>query len=708
MLNLFGKNAFARKRKAKAMPVEMTSRIETLEDRMVLATGLVSTLFTSGSLYIYGSGAADTADLSIDSATANVVTLSNVNLSPGSAAGPFVVTGSIIIDMGNGADTVNFSGTTGVGVLSSGNLEVDLGSGADTLNIGGAASTGLNFTGDISVAGGNGGDTINVGAVAAVTVANLSIDTGTEATAAIAETVKLDQLTANGNVSVINGGTGLQQTQIGSVNAAANTVAGNLTIVQVNASNTGGYTATTNNTSVSGNLSISNGIGATNASTGAISTTISTTAAATIGGSTTLLNGSTTNGSGSVIVVQGGAANQAVFSGTVKLANSNAPANAITINGATMGTNAVNNRTTVSLTNGTSPVNDINLGVAGTPLANTFNGAVSATNNSNAAGANGVTISQGTFNRGLTVTNGITTGTAVAAATANTVTIAGAANVTVNNGTNVVITNGNATTTNNSVTIGNAGTGLAINGGGNLTVSNGTTTSGNESVVIQGNAVGVNNVTGNVSIVNRGTTGGTKTVTINGLTTSGRTGIAINNVGAGNSTNNIGGDSAAANTAVSITGSGGLVIQDGTGTSQTNVQNVTIGTLGATGQTGFRFIDNGGGADTLNLATFGALTVNSVTRISTGNGSDALTTGTGGTAVYNDSVFVSLGSGNDAVTIGASASSPAFSSANRFQFDGGSGVDTFSASALSLSDFENPLPRKLKSKITNFETLTVT
>ena len=101
----------------------------------------------------------------------------------------------------------------------------------------------------------------------------------------------------------------------------------------------------------------------------------------------------------------------------------------------------------------------------------------------------------------------------------------------------------------------------------------------------------------------------------------------------------------------------------------------------------------------------GTATVNGVTRIVTNDGSDTVRVGTVGTAVLNDSVFITLGSGDDTLIIGNNASSPAFSTASKYQFDGGAGVDVFTGSLLSLADYEGVKPtKKLKSKITNFET----
>ncbi len=69
-----------------------------------------------------------------------------------------------------------------------------------------------------------------------------------------------------------------------------------------------------------------------------------------------------------------------------------------------------------------------------------------------------------------------------------------------------------------------------------------------------------------------------------------------------------------------------------------------------------------------------------------------------------DGVFLSMGSGNDTLDVGAFATSLAFSSANKFQFDGGAGDDTIAVSTLSIGNYVvGTVPKKLKHKITNFE-----
>ncbi|MES2791694.1 MAG: hypothetical protein V4719_18890, partial [Planctomycetota bacterium] len=123
---------------------------------------------------------------------------------------------------------------------------------------------------------------------------------------------------------------------------------------------------------------------------------------------------------------------------------------------------------------------------------------------------------------------------------------------------------------------------------------------------------------------------------------------------------------------------------------------------------GFNYSDLGGGTDTITLAINlgGTVQINGVTRIDTGAGSDTVNIATNGTAFFNDSVFISLGAGNDLLFIGANADSPAFNGSSKFQFDGGAGTDVFNGSPLSLADyFGAPLGKKLKSKITGFESL---
>jgi hypothetical protein len=134
-------------------------------------------------------------------------------------------------------------------------------------------------------------------------------------------------------------------------------------------------------------------------------------------------------------------------------------------------------------------------------------------------------------------------------------------------------------------------------------------------------------------------------------------------------------------------------------------------------QSSFNYTDLGGGTDTLDLAgalatphthNTSLLRINGVTRIDTGTGSDTVTVGSVGTAILNDTVFMALGSGNDLLCIGAFADSPAFNSASKFMFDGGAGDDTFNASPLSIAEYTGePLGKKVKSKIMNFETLLI-
>lgn len=123
----------------------------------------------------------------------------------------------------------------------------------------------------------------------------------------------------------------------------------------------------------------------------------------------------------------------------------------------------------------------------------------------------------------------------------------------------------------------------------------------------------------------------------------------------------------------------------------------------------FNYKDLGGGVDTLNLADSTAgktLRVNVVTRIDTGAASDTVRIATTGTAIFNDNVFIALGAGNDLLFIGQNATSPAFSGASKYQFDGGAGFDTFDGSPLSIAEYDGvPLKKKLKSKIVNFEDL---
>ena len=441
----------------------------------------------------------------------------------------------------------------------------------------------------------------------------------------------------------------------------------------------------------------------------------------TIGGKTNVSNGRNVNNDINFV----GGAGFSTLLGDVSVANgAGSTSNSIDVDGATMGTNTTNNRTTTTFTNGTGPTNAINLGVTNT---NTSNGQVFASNNSAAASVgsgNTITIPQGVFNRNVTLSNGLNSPAAVV----NLITLA-----TLGSGVdvtgNLVASTAN-TTGSNTVNIGGAAVGATNglrvvqvtpangSGSGNVNISNGTTSTGAASVSILGGAGAAarngstNEIDGDLSVINKGSTGGgTKNINLSGLATFGRTGATLNNNAAGNSVTNIGGNAGAVTTAVFFNGTGGLFVQDGSGSSLFNLQLATIGTLGTARQIGLRYQDLGGGNDTINVSTLGtsSVTVNGPTNLQTLGGDDVITitrsvaSGGGGSAAFNDSVFTSLGDGNDILNIGAFAASPALGSASKFQFDGGKGVNTINASPLSVSKYTvGKVPAKLKSKITGF------
>lgn len=649
MLKVFGQNVFARKRKAKTMPIDSVSRIETLEERLVLA-GQVTSLYSNGNLTITGSGAQD--DLVLTFSALNTVTISGLTTISGAGAGPFLVTGDLNVSMGNGDDTVSI---VGAGFsLDSGNVSIDLGSGDDTLTTG--AGT-LAFTGNVSIAGGTGVDSITLGGTAAVSVFDLSIDSGVNLVATNqAKSISLSDLTAH-NVTLVNGGTGAQSVSLGA--AGANTISGNLKISQTGVGAVSN-TVTAAATAVTGNVSITNA----NAGTNGVAWGTSN-----VTGTTTVVNGNATTLLNSIVFTG------STLTGSVLAKNGSAT----TTNVVTVTDSRLNGKSS-SFTNGAAAGNTINLGLT---TGSTFAGVVSATNGASST-SNAIIVQQGTLAAGGSLVNG-------SAATTNTVTIGSAGAVGVTSG-NLAITNGVATTSNN-VFVNQLTTGGAKLG--DVSINNGGTTATNVTL----GATVANIIGGNLTVRNQATSG-TRTTSINETSVQGSVGAYLYNVGAGNTAINIG--NANLTTVTNL-----LKIEDGSGTAALSIQAATLG--------GLNFSDLGGGTDTINIGTSvgSTTTVNGVTRIVTNGGSDTVTTGTDGTAVFNDSVFIALGAGDDALTIGASAASPAFSTANKFQFDGGAGFDTGLISPLSIADYEPTSPgnqypgKKLRFKITNFENLGV-
>ncbi len=656
MLNMFGKNAFARKRQAKVVPIDGLSRIETLEDRVVLASQL-GVVFSNGNLTISGTGAADVLTVSITGT--NTVTLGGSGTTfSGAGSGPFLVTGNLSINMGNGDDSVllQVDGADGDGLLDSGNLSVDLGAGNDTLT----TNDDLTFTGNVSILGGTGTDSITLGSsTASVKAYKLAIDAG-EGAGGSMKSVTFNGVTTGSDLSIKSSGTFLNSISSGS--QAANSIGGNLAIVQSGAGNVGIYSALLTDTNVVGNLSVTHGAG-----TGTSSITInSANVPVVIGGTATLVNG---NASGGSITFSGNANGITVGKNlTVK-------------NGAVTGFNTISvtnlngNGSSSSFTNGAAAGGTISF--VG-PVGNAFAGAVAVTNGA-ATSSNTINANRLSAGKTVNLTNGNSAGgnsVVVGTTTATDV-------VSVNG--NLVIANGTSSST--SVNINR----LTTLSSGSVQVANAATGGGGDSIVL--GATGPNLIAGNLSITNQASTGGTRNTTIDQTTVQGTTGVTINNVGAGTTQLNIG-------TTVASSITAGLNIQDGTGNSTVNLRALTIGGR-------LNYTDVGGGVDNVDLAAAaGTLTVNGVVRIDTGNGSDIVRIGTGGTAFFNDSVFISLGAGNDQLTIGASAASPAFSTASKFQLDGGAGTDSITASPLSLADYVvGTLPGKLKSKITGFESI---
>ncbi|MES2787978.1 MAG: hypothetical protein V4719_00040, partial [Planctomycetota bacterium] len=630
--------------------------------------------FQNGNLTLDGTGWND--DITLVFTGTNTVTLIGNDVTnftgPGTGnaqlAGPYIVTGNIKVNLGNGNDKVLIRGVGGAAVFDSGNLTIDMGNDDDTVTtIDNAlvpiATTGLTMTGNLTITGGAGVDTVTLGSIAAadrLTARNITIDNG--AGAGI-QSISLDGVTATGNVVLTNSGSGDQSVTLGSV--VANSITGGLTINQQAIATS--YTVAITDTSVGGNLLITNGSGS-----GAAAVTIDTTAARTVGGLTQITNGNNLTNAVSL----NGTAGALRLAGNITVKNGNATtSNTITI------TDLVNSgSTSSSFTNGLSPANLITFdGGLGTPF-NTFVGVVAATNG-NSTGTNVINATRLSSTKGINLTNGTAT-------TSNDVSVGGAGipNAVSVTG-NLVIANGasadidvdiNNLTTNGANAVGDINMTNAASGAGGTTVTFG--------------AIAANTISGNVKITNQASTG-LRSVVIDQTTVNGRQGVNLYQIGAGDTSLAVGVTAAAtiANT---------LTIQDGNGAATVNLHQLTAG--------GLNYSDLGGGVDAISLANNagGNLQVNGVTRIDTGAASDTVNIATNGTAFFNDSVFISLGAGNDLLFIGANADSPAFNGSGKFQFDGGAGTDTFNASPLSLADyFGAPLGKKVKSKIANFENL---
>jgi hypothetical protein len=385
-----------------------------------------------------------------------------------------------------------------------------------------------------------------------------------------------------------------------------------------------------------------------------------------VGGLTQITNGN--NATNAVSLV--GTASSLRLAGSVTVKNGNATtSNAITV------TDVIDTGTTTSaFTNGNSPANSITFNGI---LTNTFLGTVAATNGLATGGTNLISATRLSA-RGVTFANGAST-------VSNTITLGGAL------AANTFIVAGNTSLTNG------ASADIAVNidrlsanvPSGNVTIANGASGAGGTDVII-GAVAAPNSITGNLTITNQASTG-PRLVQINNATVSGGGGLSINEFGSGISTLNIG-------TTGLVTVAKKLDIQDGSSGSTVTVNTATVGSM--------TYNDLGGGTDVINLASAGIFQNNGVTRLNLGAGSDTVNIAMGGQAIFNDWVFISLGSGNDVLNVGPTADSPAFSSANRFQFDGDGGVDTINVSPLSIADFVSPtVPKKLKSKITNFESI---
>lgn len=624
---------------------------------------------TDGSLIITGTGWVD--DITVDFTGTNMVTLIGNDVTnffgPGTAgqtAGPYVVTGNISMSLGNSNDLVFLRGTGAGATFDSGNMLIELGSGNDSVTTTDITApitltSGVTFTGDLTILGGTGDDVISLGGLAAADTfsANaISIDTGTGGI----QSVALDRTTVGTNVSIKNGGAAAQSVALGLL--GPNSVGRDLTITQADGATS--YLVGIRDTNVGRHLQVTNGNGS-----GIATVTVDTTVAGgarSVGGLTQITNGNNLTN----LVTLVGTASSLQFVGNMTVKNGTATAgNAIIVTDVTNSGSSAS-----SFTNGTSPVNSIAFNGA---LANTFLGTVAATNGLS-TGTNAIIASRLSA-RGVTFKNGDAT-------TSNTITLGGAL------ATDTFTVAGNTSLTNGASAdiVVNVDRLTANVPSGNVTIANGASGAGGTDVII-GAVAAANSITGNLTITNQVSTG-TRTNTINNATVSGGGGLSINDFGSGISAINIG-------TTALVTVARKLDIQDGSSSATTTIDTATVGSM--------TYNDLGGGTDTINLANAaGTFQNNGVTRLNLGAGSDTVNIAIAGTAIFNDSVFISLGSGNDVLNIGANANSPAFSAANRFQFDGGAGVDQITVSPLSIADYVvGNVPKKLKSKITNFESI---
>ncbi|MES2788329.1 MAG: hypothetical protein V4719_01825 [Planctomycetota bacterium] len=655
MAGLFNTNAFSR-RKSRVRQENSAAVVELLEDRIVLASQ-VTAAFSNGNLTLSGSGFDDNIDVSI-TGTNTVTVTGNSGTTIINNIGPFLVTGKLIINMGNGNDTVTINGDAGTATLTSQTVSIDLGAGDDTFT----TNDNLTFSGNVSIQGGAGEDRIEVGGTgSAIGLKTLTIDAGTDTGGTPnSKLVDVHGVTSTGDVSLKSGATGANDFNIGF--NAPNTVGGNLTVAQTVSGIAESNDTEFTDTSVNGNLLVTQG----NSTDFNAITVFAVTTPVTIGGITYLTNG---NSSDNTVNLNSSLGFALTFNKnlTVKNGNSTGYNNIylfdVTGNGAAS-----------TFTNGTGVTNVVEFTQVVT--GNHFTGTVAATNG-NSSGTSFIDAYQLASDTGMTFTNGtaalynqIHCGSDTFAAEGLAIT------------GNLVLSNGSAP--HNFVGLDN------VTMSGDVTITN--APGGVNGSRINIGRLNPNAIGGNVKITNQASVG-FRIIEINQTSITGRTGLSIYNLGTGNTGLNIG-----VNNPVTVTG--GLIVQDGSGNASVTLQSLTVASL--------RYSDLGGGADTINLANAGgSLNVGGVTRIDTGNGSDIVSIATTGTAYFNGFVSIGLGTGDDSLSIGDNAASPAFSTANNFQLDGGAGTDAFFASPLSLADyFAGTLPGKLKSKITGFESLT--
>ena len=570
-------------------------------------------------------------------------------------------------------------------------------------------------------------NTIITGDQAAISVTgNLTV---VNANASVSNTANLNSfrgpLTVTGNVSVNNGATATTNVSVGNalnlsvingnltITDAATTAATNVTVNRLNVGPVIGPPAT------NGNVSIAN-LGA-----GADTVTIGAAAPVNIASNLTINQGPgasaytvnvTNYSAGGPIFIQNGAG-----TGNAAVTLTKAP-------------NATNNGGGLTVINGDNASNST------TVNGGTFAGALklmngAATTSFNLIKVDGVTettVAGNSFTNGPAVTNdiiqlGVTTLVTLADTTALNNSGAGANNLidlargTISGNTSLTNANTVGTALNNTVNVADAAA-VTINGGGNLKVSN--ASAANSNAVGLGSFASALNVDGAVTVTN-GASGLLTQVlvgNVGALSTFGGA-LAITNAAAGlagNKTDSIqnltvggitivnngnGADLVNIGTAALVTDNGNLSVTNNGGgvaaVATTNLSNVSVA-----GNT--TYAASGANQDFVNLNSgFSANNVGSAVNIATSGGNDVVSIGTIGAATIY-ALFVNMGDGDDLLAFGAGASGFATGpvsvpGSNRWIFDGGNGNDTLTISTLLVANFPTVFGADEISRLLNWE-----